>query len=94
MKLIHFLDIFPQGPYFQGQGLCMVDVCFAPFALRLSRILEPARRWDSQGQHPRLTRWIVALEGNPYVKKTTSAKPLISRTRDLLMNYHLGKLGV
>ncbi|OTA00710.1 hypothetical protein A9Z42_0009750 [Trichoderma parareesei] len=76
-----------QGPYFLGPSLSLVDIHFAPFALRLSRILQhrfpgflvadatPGTRWR---------RWLDALEWDPHVKATTSTDEFYSDTVDLL----------
>ncbi|EHK40603.1 hypothetical protein TRIATDRAFT_182414, partial [Trichoderma atroviride IMI 206040] len=64
-----------QGPYFLGPSLSLVDIHFAPFALRLGRILRhrhpnavfllvdavPDTRWR---------RWLEALERNTHVQAT------------------------
>ncbi|KAL7930875.1 hypothetical protein V8C35DRAFT_311601 [Trichoderma chlorosporum] len=78
-----------QGPYFLGPSLSLVDIHFAPFALRLSRVLQhrhptgallanaaPGTRWH---------RWLDALERDPHVRATTSTDDFYRETTDLLV---------
>ncbi|KAL6858587.1 hypothetical protein J3F83DRAFT_750244 [Trichoderma novae-zelandiae] len=77
-----------QGPYFLGPSLSLVDIHFAPFALRLSRILH--HRYPSflpadaaPGTH--WLRWLDALERDPHIKATTSTAEFYLDTLDLLI---------
>ncbi|PON20784.1 hypothetical protein TGAM01_v210385 [Trichoderma gamsii] len=79
-----------QGPYFLGPSLSLVDVHFAPFALRLGRILRhrhpnavfllvdavPDTRWR---------RWLEALERNTHVQATMHMDDFYLDTADLLI---------
>ncbi|KAK1250626.1 hypothetical protein MKX08_010629 [Trichoderma sp. CBMAI-0020] len=79
-----------QGPYFLGPSLSLVDVHFAPFALRLGRILRhrhpnavfmladavPDARWR---------RWLDALERNTHVQATMHMDDFYLDTADLLI---------
>ncbi|UKZ62680.1 uncharacterized protein TrAtP1_003919 [Trichoderma atroviride] len=79
-----------QGPYFLGPSLSLVDIHFAPFALRLGRILRhrhpnavfllvdavPDTRWR---------RWLEALERNTHVQATMHMDDFYIDTADLLV---------
>lgn len=79
-----------QGPYFLGPSLSLVDVHFAPFALRLSRVLRhrhpnavflladavPDTRWR---------RWLDALERNAHVQATMHMDDFYLDTAELLL---------
>ncbi len=74
-----------KGPYFLGPELCLVDVHFAPFAIRLSRVLTPFRQWTDAAPGTRWQQWIAAIERNPHVVATTSAHDLYAETFDALL---------
>lgn len=74
-----------KGPYFLGGSLSLVDVHFAPFALRLSRVLQPLRGWAEPVSGTRWHRWLEALEGDAHVMATTSGRDLYVETTDLLL---------
>ena len=74
-----------QGPFFGGQALSLVDIHFAPFALRLSRVLRPLRGWTDPVPDTRWNRWLDALEMNDHVKATTSLPALYADTTDMLI---------
>ncbi|KAG9255025.1 uncharacterized protein F5Z01DRAFT_620901 [Emericellopsis atlantica] len=74
-----------QGPYFLGGSLSLVDVHFAPFALRLSRVLQPSRGWSEPIPGTRWHQWLDALEGNVHVSATTSTKELYVETTEVLL---------
>ncbi|KAK3362864.1 putative glutathione transferase [Lasiosphaeria hispida] len=76
-----------EGPFFLGDKLSMVDAHFAPFALRLSRILG----WAPPPSELRLKMWIQAMEENVFVRNTTSADRLYTRTKDLLIQNYKSK---
>ncbi|KAK3941874.1 hypothetical protein QBC46DRAFT_310712 [Diplogelasinospora grovesii] len=73
------------GPWFLGDQMCLVDIHFAPFALRLSRLLQQHRGWAPPAPESRLQKWIDAIEDNPHVRNTTSAHPLYNNTFELLV---------
>ena len=75
-----------QGPYFLGPGLCLVDIHFAPFAIRLSSILKPLREWTDAAPGTRWQQWVDALENNHHVQATTSNRELYIETMELLLN--------
>ncbi|KAI2783504.1 hypothetical protein F4815DRAFT_442373 [Daldinia loculata] len=75
-----------RGPYFLGEDLCLVDIHFAPFVLRMSRILRELRNWGDPVPGTRWQQWTEALEQNPHVQATTSQKELYIETLDLFLN--------
>jgi len=77
-----------QGPYFLGSSLSLVDVHFAPFALRLSRVLGPLRGWADPVPGTRWQRWLDALERDPHVAATTSLDELYADTAQILAHPH------
>ncbi|KAK8050032.1 hypothetical protein PG994_011762 [Apiospora phragmitis] len=78
-----------RGPYFLGADLCLVDIHFAPFVLRLSRMLRQHRHWSDPMPGTRWHMWIEALERNPHIMATTSSSELYLETFDLFMNSRL-----
>ncbi|XXG98706.1 NineTeen Complex (NTC) component [Hypoxylon texense] len=75
-----------RGPYFLGGDLCLVDIHFAPFVLRMTRILRELRHWGDPMPRTRWQQWAEALEQNPHVQATTSLNELYIETLDLLLN--------
>ncbi|KAI1767687.1 hypothetical protein GGR53DRAFT_481190 [Hypoxylon sp. FL1150] len=75
-----------RGPYFLGGDLCLVDIHFAPFVLRMSRILRELRNWGDPMPGTRWQQWTEALEHNPHIQATTSLDELYIETLDLLLN--------
>ncbi|KAK2591401.1 hypothetical protein QQS21_010907 [Conoideocrella luteorostrata] len=73
-----------QGPFFTGSSFGLVDIHFAPFAIRLSRILRPLRGWTDPVPGTRWNRWLDALEKNSHVKSTTSSSELYLDVVDVL----------
>ncbi|KAL9942440.1 hypothetical protein ACHAP6_007270 [Verticillium nonalfalfae] len=73
-----------QGPFFLGDALSIVDVHFAPIALRLSRMLQPAHGWTEPLPNLRWELWLNAIENNLHVQATTSSRDLYLSTMDLL----------
>ncbi|TWU75413.1 hypothetical protein ED733_003231 [Metarhizium rileyi] len=73
-----------QGPFFAGPTLSLVDVHFAPFAIRLSKILRPLRGWTDPVPGTRWNRWLDSLEKNVHVRGTTSSDDLYVDTVELL----------
>ncbi|KAK3383883.1 putative glutathione transferase [Lasiosphaeria ovina] len=82
MTLVHAAD--EKGPYFLGHQLCLVDIHLAPFALRLSRILQPFRGWTPSSPDSRWQRWIDAIEDNLHVRNTVSTGNVYTGTVDLV----------
>lgn len=64
--------------------MSLVDVHLAPFALRLSRVLQSLRGWSAPEGNERWERWLDAIEENPHVRATTSATELYTQTAGLL----------
>lgn len=73
-KLITAAD--PDGPFFLGKDIGFVDVQFAPWMLRLRRVLKPYRAWPDPTEGSRWAKWIDAIESDPSVKATTSTDEL------------------
>jgi len=82
---VSHLTTLSQGPYFLGDQICLVDIHFAPFALRLSRMLQPFRGWTPALPESRWQKWIDAMEGNAHVRNTMSTNNLYVETMDLLI---------
>jgi glutathione S-transferase len=66
----------PQGPFFLGPQLSHVDVQFAPWMIRLPRVLKHYRAWPDPTPGSRWGRWMDAIENNEHVKATTSLPEL------------------
>ncbi|KAI9683181.1 MAG: hypothetical protein M1829_005972 [Trizodia sp. TS-e1964] len=73
-KLVDACD--PDGPFFLGPACCIVDVQFAPWMLRLSRVLKPYRSWPNAEEGSRWGIWIDAMEKHEAIKATTSSDEL------------------
>ncbi|KAJ0163311.1 hypothetical protein CTA2_3186, partial [Colletotrichum tanaceti] len=73
-----------EGPFFLGSSLSLVDVHFAPFAVRLSRILQFRCGWTAPTPGLRWARWFDALENNVHVRATTSGRDVYVETLELL----------
>ncbi|KAI0009087.1 hypothetical protein F4779DRAFT_583744 [Xylariaceae sp. FL0662B] len=84
MALVQAAD--ERGPYFLGGDLCLVDIHFAPFVLRMSRILREFCNWTDPMPGTRWQQWADALERNPHVQATTSQKEFYIDTLDLFLN--------
>ncbi|PQE25861.1 glutathione transferase protein [Rutstroemia sp. NJR-2017a BBW] len=69
-KLVQVSD--PQGPFFLGPTLSYVDIQFAPWMLRCSRVLKHYRGWTDPPPGSRWAVWFDAVENNEFVKSTTS----------------------
>ncbi|KAK9418514.1 putative GST N-terminal domain-containing protein [Seiridium unicorne] len=74
-----------RGPYFLGADLCLVDIHFAPFVLRLSRMLTDLRGWREPIANTRWFQWVRAIETNPHIQATTSNKDLYMETADFFL---------
>ena len=66
----------PTGPFFLGPHISFVDVQFAPWVIRLKRVLQPYRSWPDPSPETRWAKWVEAIEGNESVKATTSTDDL------------------
>lgn len=64
------------GPFFLGAQISYVDIQFAPWMLRCSRVLKPYRGWQDPQPGSKWARWLEAVENDEHVKATTSAKEL------------------
>ncbi|RFU76317.1 hypothetical protein TARUN_5923 [Trichoderma arundinaceum] len=76
-----------QGPYFLGPSLSLVDIQFAPFALRLGRILRrrhPSALLTDPALSTRWHRWLGALETDLHVAATISTDDFYLDTANLL----------
>jgi len=66
----------PNGPFFLGQHLSYVDVQFAPWMIRLNRVMKHYRGWQDPAPGSRWGLWLDAIENNEHVKATTSTDDL------------------
>ena len=73
-KLVEAAD--PAGPFFLGGSVSFVDVQFAPWMLRLRRVLKPYRGWPDPEPGSRWAAWVDAVEGNEGIKATVSGDEL------------------
>merc|ERR1712230_306562 len=73
-KIVDALD--PQGPFFLGSQLSYVDIQFAPWMLRLTKVMKHYRGWPDPVLNSRWGRWLDAVENNEHVKNTTSLDDL------------------
>ena len=64
------------GPFFLGPSISFVDIQFAPWMLRLSRVLKPYRAWPDPERGSRWAAWVEAVETNDQVIATTSTDEL------------------
>ncbi|KAI4164104.1 MAG: hypothetical protein LQ342_002340 [Letrouitia transgressa] len=62
----------PSGPFFLGPQLSYVDVQFAPWIIRMRRVLSHYRGWPRPEEGSRWAAWVDAIEQNEHVKSTTS----------------------
>lgn len=61
------------GPFFLGPTISYVDVMFAPWVLRLSRVLTRYRGYEfSSALDQRWQAWVSAIESDERVRATTS----------------------
>lgn len=58
------------GPFFLGETISYVDVAFAPWIIRLSRVLERYRGWPRPEVGTRWQSWVNAVEGDDRVRRT------------------------
>lgn len=73
-KLVEASD--PVGPYFLGSQLSFVDVQFAPWMIRFTKVLKHYRAWPDPTPGSRWGRWMDAVETNEHVRNTTSLDEL------------------
>ncbi|KAF3481428.1 uncharacterized protein GIQ15_04187 [Arthroderma uncinatum] len=64
------------GPFFLGRSISFVDIHFAPWMLRLTRVLKPYRGWPDPERGSRWAAWMEAVELDQHVMATTSADDL------------------
>lgn len=60
------------GPFFLGNEISFVDVVFAPWIIRLSRVLSYYRHFPRPEIGTRWRRWVDAIEADDRVKRTIS----------------------
>lgn len=64
------------GPFFFGPHISFVDIQFAPWIIRLRKVLTPYRGWPEPEAGSRWASWVKAIEENEGVKATTSTDEL------------------
>ncbi|PNS21501.1 hypothetical protein CAC42_1280 [Sphaceloma murrayae] len=69
-KLVDAAD--EDGPFFLGSSMSFVDVQFAPWIVRMRRVLKPYRGWSDPEPGSRWAKWVDAIENHEAVKATTS----------------------
>ncbi|TVY22249.1 Glutathione S-transferase [Lachnellula hyalina] len=76
-KIQEIVEVCDQhGPYFLGPHLSFVDIQFAPWMIRLSRVMKHYRGWPDPTPGSRWGRWMDAVENDEHVKNTTSLDDL------------------
>jgi glutathione S-transferase len=65
----------PIGPFFLGSEMSFVDVQFAPWIVRMSKVLTPYRGWP-EPEPGRWEKWVHAIMESESVLKTTSGDQL------------------
>ena len=73
-KLVEAAD--PTGPFFLGHHVSFVDIQFAPWIIRLRKVLMPYRGWPEPDEGSRWAAWVYAIESDEAVKATTSSDEL------------------
>ena len=73
-KLVDAADT--SGPFFLGPDMTFVDVQFAPWIVRMEKVLKPYRGWPDPEPGSRWEKWVHAIESAGPVKKTTSGDEL------------------
>ena len=66
----------PHGPFFLGNYISYVDIQFAPWMLRLTKVLKHYRGWPDPTPGTRWSLWMEAVSTNEHVKNTTSSDDL------------------
>lgn len=62
------------GPFFLGSAISYVDVAFAPWIIRLSRVLSYYRNFPRPEVGTRWKSWVEAVEGEERVRRTVSSE--------------------
>ena len=73
-KIVEVSDA--EGPFFLGPYMSFVDIHFAPWMIRLPRVMKHYRGWQDPAPGSRWGRWMDAIENNEHVKATTSTDDL------------------
>jgi glutathione S-transferase len=60
------------GPFFLGSEISFVDICFAPWIIRLSRVLSYYRNFPRPEVGTRWRSWVDAVENDERVRRTVS----------------------
>ena len=66
----------PVGPFFLGEEMGFVDVQFAPWIVRMDKVLKPYRGWPDPEPGSRWEKWVRAVEESGPVRRTTSGDEL------------------
>ena len=64
------------GPFFLGPEITFVDVQFAPWIVRMAKVLTPYRGWPDPEAGTRWEGWVRAVEDAEAVRRTTSGDEL------------------
>lgn len=64
------------GPFFLGPSMSFVDIQFAPWIVRMSKVLKPYRGWPEPIPGSRWANWVQAIESSEPVRNTTSTDEL------------------
>jgi glutathione S-transferase len=72
-KVVEAAD--PTGPFFLGAEMSFVDVQFAPWIVRMAKVLTPYRGWP-EPEPGRWATWVHAVMESEPVLKTTSGDQL------------------
>ncbi|KAI9882514.1 MAG: hypothetical protein M1823_005745 [Watsoniomyces obsoletus] len=76
-EISHLVDVADgAGPFFLGPQISFVDVQFAPWMLRLPRVLKPYRGWPDPEIGSRWAVWMEAMEEHEAIRATTSTDEL------------------
>lgn len=73
-KLVDAAD--PVGPFFLGADISYVDIQFAPWIVRLNRVLKPYRGWPEPEPGSRWGKLVDAVERHESVQATMSTDEL------------------
>ena len=69
-KIVDAAD--PEGPFFLGKEMTLVDIMIMPWAIRGTKVLGHYKGWKGPEPGSRLAKWWDAIINEPSVKKTTS----------------------
>jgi len=78
------------GPFFMNDRLGFVDVMFAPWMVRCSRVLKRFRDWPDPEQGSRWGRWMQAVEADERIRATCSGEEVYE---DTVARWTQGKTG-